>query len=208
MNAGVLYYLEVFSAVLALLCVWLAAINKVWNWPIAMASSMGYIFVFFYSQLYSDAVLNIVFLGFQTWGWWSWRHHKESTPSHLKKYQCLVWLFLIVILYLPWVIFITDVLPQLPIFLFGDTLAILPPPRFPYLDAALMMLSILALIMQSKRWLQHWYIWIVVDLFYVPMYYLSDNTITAALYAVYIVLAVYGLRKWQTLMKIESNPTD
>ena len=38
--------------------------------------------------------------------------------------------------------------------------------------------------MQGKRWIQHWYVWVLVDVVYVPMYVLNRNFITAVLYLV------------------------
>lgn len=199
MGSGVFFYLEVISALLALLCVWLAAIHHVLNWPVAMASSLGYIIVFFNTQLYSEAFLNVFFLGFQSFGWWTWKNQLDTKPSSVNGIIFFKLLFLMMLIYYPWVEFIIHGLPQLPIGLFGNSHSALPPPKFPYLDAALMMLSILALIMQSKRWIEHWYVWILVDLFYVPMYWMSGNTITALLYGIYIGLAVYGIRQWKML---------
>lgn len=195
--------LEVFSALLALLCVWLAAINHIWNWPVAMVSSIGYIVVFYQSQLYSDAFLNIVFLLFQSYGWISWKQQGILSPQPMKKKSVARLLLVMVLLYPFWVNFITYHLPQLPVWVFGNSKAVLPPPKFPWIDAALMLCSLLALIMQSKRWIEHWYLWVAVDIVYVPMYYLSGNTITAILYFIYIGLAVYGYGEWK---RISSPP--
>lgn len=189
-------YIEEFSAVLALLCVWLAAINHVFNWPTAMLSSLGYIVVFYQSQLYSDAFLNVVFLIFQTYGWLTWRNSPQSGPSSMNGKTVIQLILVLGLIYWPWVVFITQYLPHIPQWLFGDSAGILLPPKYPWLDAALMLLSVLALIMQSKRWIEHWYLWILVDLFYVPIYYLSGNTITSALYFLYIGLAIYGYYQW------------
>jgi nicotinamide mononucleotide transporter len=200
-------YIELFSAILALGCVWLAAINNVANWPIAMLSSLGYILVFYRSQLYSDAFLNIIFLVFQCYGWFMWSNTNQRSPGNMDKRTVTLLMLLFGLIYWPWVVFITQYLPSLPQWINGESAGKLPPPQYPWMDAALMLISVLALIMQSKRWIEHWYLWIFVDLFYVPIYYLSGNKITAALYLLYIGLAIFGYLQWLKIRKFQ-HPVD
>jgi nicotinamide mononucleotide transporter len=51
--------------------------------------------------------------------------------------------------------------------------------------------------MQAKRWIEHWYLWILADIIYVPMFYLGDQIITAGLYFIFIGLAYFGLKQWK-----------
>jgi nicotinamide mononucleotide transporter len=81
---------------------------------------------------------------------------------------------------------------------FGQSpLSNIAPPRFVYLDAMLLFLSLSALYMQAKKWIQNWILWILVDLIYVPVYWLNHNYITAILYLIYIPLALKGLQMWR-----------
>jgi nicotinamide mononucleotide transporter len=64
-------------------------------------------------------------------------------------------------------------------------------------DAALLMLSLSALYMQAKRWIQNWWVWILVDVVYIPLYIANDNWITAILYLIYIPLAWKGYKMWR-----------
>ncbi len=164
-----------------------------------MISSLGYIVVFYQSQLYSDSFLNIIFLVFQSYGWLTWRKSVHSIPISMERKTVARMVLVLGLIYWPWVVFITQYLIHIPQWLFGDSAAILLPPKYPWLDAALMLMSVLALIMQSKRWIEHWYLWILVDLFYVPIYYLSGNTVTSALYFLYIGLAIFGYFQWLKL---------
>ena len=50
--------------------------------------------------------------------------------------------------------------------------------------------------MQSKKWIQNWILWIVIDVIYVPVYWLNQNYITAVLYLIYIPLAVKCYQMW------------
>ncbi len=196
--------LELISALLSLWCVWLAAKNNILNWPIAMLGSIGYVWVFASVKLYSDAMLNMIFLIFQLYGWITWyriqkKNHSDSNSFEITKLTPKLGLILLAIalfLYYPWIIFISQWLPQQQIVLWGMVFQF-KPPLLPYLDAAMMFVSLMALYLQSKRIITHWYLWILVDIVYVPIYLRSETYYTAILYAIYIPLAISGLRMWR-----------
>ena len=54
--------LELVASLLGFACVWLAAQNKILNWPVAMLSTLLYAFCFAEAHLFSDALLQVVFL--------------------------------------------------------------------------------------------------------------------------------------------------
>src|ERR1700748_3495054 len=64
--------LEVVGVITGLLCVWLAARNNIWNWPIAIISVAIYIFIFFNSHLYADMGLQVYFMAMNIYGWYYW----------------------------------------------------------------------------------------------------------------------------------------
>jgi nicotinamide mononucleotide transporter len=45
---------------------------------------------------------------------------------------------------------------------------------------------------------EQWLVWLVVDVTTVALYIYKDIPLTAALYALYSVLAVVGYRRWLT----------
>jgi len=55
--------------------------------------------------------------------------------------------------------------------------------------------------MQTRKWLETWLVWIVVDVVYVGMYAFKGLLPTAFLYAVFLGLAVLGLREWTRSLK-------
>lgn len=205
--------LELVAALLSLWCVWLAAKNNILNWPVAMLGSIGYIFVFTSVKLYSDAMLNTIFLAFQAYGWYAWNKENKSKVNgsetalsvSVLKPKLGVGLFAIaLIIYYPWIIFISQWLPNQHWILLGYSVQF-HAPMMPYLDAAMMFVSLIALYLQSKRILFHWYLWILVDLVYVPIYIKSETYYTAILYAIYIPMAIAGLKLWKAQLRPESN---
>jgi nicotinamide mononucleotide transporter len=73
----------------------------------------------------------------------------------------------------------------------------LPGVSLPYLDSGLASLSLVAQWMMTRKILENWILWIIADVVYVPMYIYKQLYPTAALYAVFLVLAVLGFVQWR-----------
>jgi nicotinamide mononucleotide transporter len=63
------------------------------------------------------------------------------------------------------------------------------------------MLSILAQVLLIERKLENWVVWITVNVIAVPLYAYKGLYLTAVLYAVFLVNAVYGWRAWKPLVQ-------
>ncbi len=187
-------YLEILGAILTIWCVYLASKNNILNWPMSMLASVVYFFVFFQNRFFSDAYLQVIFLMVQSYGWWYWSalNHSKTNKKITKitfKYALILLIFS-VSLYFIW---------------YSVYIKINPNARSPYIDTLCTVLSITALYMQAKHWLENWILWIVVDLIYVPMYLNGNQFITAALYTFLIVLAAKGFLEWKQKMLAEEN---
>jgi nicotinamide mononucleotide transporter len=181
--------LEVVGAITGLLCVWLAARQQVWTWPIALVSVTCY-FVFFYQiQLYADMWLQVFFLGSNLYGWYEWlygsRNHSELPVTRLK------------------------VVPLILVLLAGGAASRLMGHYFqsftnatyPLLDSALAAFSILAQILLTRKKIENWIIWFVVDIFYVGLYWQKEAYLTAGLYFIFLIIAVQGFLAWKRSLK-------
>ena len=61
--------------------------------------------------------------------------------------------------------------------------------------------SLVAQWMMTRKLLENWLIWIAVDIVYVPMFIARQLYPTAALYAVFLGLAVLGYRDWRRSLR-------
>jgi nicotinamide mononucleotide transporter len=52
------------------------------------------------------------------------------------------------------------------------------------------------LLLNLKR-LETWYVWIAVDIIYVPLYLSRDLNLTALVYVVFLALCIQGWRQWR-----------
>jgi len=186
-----IFILEIIAATLTVWCVLLAATNKILNWPISMIASIFYFVIFFENHFFSDAYLQIAFLIFQTYGWWYWSNFnpskKEKEISKIQKHQMIKLFIVSGFLYVIWLYCYKKFNPT---------------ARIPEIDALTTIVSLTALYMQVKHWIENWIVWIVVDLIYIPMYIYGNQIITAVLYVLLIAIAIKGYFDWK---RISSN---
>jgi nicotinamide mononucleotide transporter len=176
--------LELSSAVTAAIGIWLTTKRRLICWPVTLISIFLYMLVFYSTKLYSDALLQVFFVAFTIYGWWHWQRgvHQEGevrvAPLALR-----------------------NLLLALAIGVVGSfalgRLAVRIHAALPHLDATLMSYSLVASWWQARKHTANWWLWIVVDLVYIGEYVYKDLIVTAILYAVFVVLAVLGLRNWR-----------
>lgn len=69
----------------------------------------------------------------------------------------------------------------------------------PFFDSMTTAMSIIAMWMLSRKYLEQWLVWLAVDVITTGLYIYKDLYITSGLYALYSVLAVVGYIKWKKL---------
>ena len=175
--------LELTAVIFSLAGVLLAVKPYVINWPIAMLGTALYLFIFKESRLYSDMVLQFFFLLIQAVGWWKWTKgrmgHSPITSLSGKSWARQTAVFLVL-----WIVWTQVVL------------ALFPQANMPWIDSFTAALSVWAVVLQAQRKWENWILWLLADLIYVPMYVLADRTLTAALYSIFLFIALAGLRSW------------
>lgn len=186
--------LEWFGVFTGILCVWLAAKNNIYNWPIAIISVVIYMFIFFESKLYADMGLQVYFFIMNIYGWYYWskstNNPKASRPiANVGQKEILLSIIGIIVF--------TFLLGQL---LYKNTDAALP-----YLDSFCTACSLVAQIFLARKIIQNWLIWIFIDIVYVGMYISKDLYATAIMYALYVYIALVGYLDWRKLYREQAN---
>jgi nicotinamide mononucleotide transporter len=88
----------------------------------------------------------------------------------------------------------------------GATLYAHTNAAIPFLDSALVATSLAAQWLMTRKVLENWLLWLAVDVVYVPMFISRGLIATAALYAVFLVLAVLGYISWRRSY-LQRHPT-
>jgi nicotinamide mononucleotide transporter len=177
--------IEIAAALLGVINVLLVVRRSMWNYPFGIAMVALYFFVFWDAKLYSDALLQIFFLTIQFYGWWAWsradRVDHGVAVGWMDRGARLRWLVLTIAGILVW----------------GAGMARFTDAAAPMADATVAGLSVAAQILQSLRRVESWLLWVAVDVLAIGLFAWRGLGVTAALYALFLVLAVTGLFEWK-----------
>ena len=77
----------------------------------------------------------------------------------------------------------------------------------PVLDSFGNALSFIGLWWLARKYLEQWWIWVVVDVELSALYVYKGIPFTAGLYALYVVIAIAGFFKWRKMMHQPQKPT-
>jgi nicotinamide mononucleotide transporter len=177
--------LEPVAALFGVIAVYLSAREKVLSWPTALVNVGLYAVVFRDQRLYADMGLQVVYFLLSVYGWYEWLHGgAQRTPLRVTRLTPRLGIVLLVLNLVAWVI--------LASWLDRSTDAALP-----WLDALLSTTSLCAQFLMTRKVLENWLVWIVLDLVYVPMFLSRGMVTTAVLYAIFLVLALLGWQSWR-----------
>ncbi|MEO7176133.1 MAG: nicotinamide riboside transporter PnuC [Saprospiraceae bacterium] len=177
-------YFQWGALISGILYVVLAARQSVWCWLWGAISTVLSGISFYQSKLYSDTLLQIYYLAAACYGYWTWSR-KSPAGNMLKVQSFRLQNHLLLIALALGISFLLGRFWQQ----FGASL--------PYVDAFLAALSIIATWMTTRKILENWLYWILIDLAYVAMYFHKELFIFVILYAVYAGIAIHGFLKWR-----------
>ena len=53
--------------------------------------------------------------------------------------------------------------------------------------------------MLARKYIEQWWVWIVVDVVSAGLYIYKELYFTSALYLLYAIIAIFGYRKWKEM---------
>jgi nicotinamide mononucleotide transporter len=187
--------LEWVAVLTGFACVWLAARESLWNFPVAIVSCVLYILIYYQKALYADSGLQVMFIALSAYGWYEWLYGgRGQTPLAITHTTAAEWgagaAFIAV--------FTAG---------FGYYLAHHTDSSFPYLDSFTTGTSLVAQFLLMRKRLENWWLWLLVDVIYVPVLWVKELYPTSLLYALYLGLAGYGYWQWrQQWQKEQAGP--
>jgi len=181
--------IEWVAAGLGLANIVLVARRSLWNYPFALIMVTLYFFVFFEAKLYSDALLQIFFFVINLYGWRNWLGNRRIDAGvavgALSGRARIGWAAGTVAACLLW----------------GAGMARYTDAAAPVIDAMVAGMSVAAQILQSRRRLESWWLWLAVDALATGLYWSRGLVATAVLYAIFFGVALWGLIAWGDAMR-------
>lgn len=176
--------LELIAASAGFINIYLVARNNIWNWLFGIINVSLYAIIFFHTKLYADMGLQLVFLVLQFYGLYQWRyggkHHAKRSITQAPNTILLSAFFITVFLFLS-IVFLLEH--------YTDSTTV-------YADAFITSCSLTAQWMMSKKWLEHWALWIVINLISIGLYFYKNLYFTSGLYVIFLYFCVMGYRIW------------
>ncbi len=185
--------LELIGVIFGLLSVYFSVKQNIWTWPTGIVSVCAFGFLFFNIKLYADMCLQIFFLWSCIQGWYFWLRGGENKTELKISLLTPNQQILIAIAVVVCVGFIGFLFSR-----FTDA-------ALPYLDSTASGMSVVAQLLMMRKKLQHWYLWITVDVLSVGIYVYKEVYLTAGLFFVFLILSSQGLVSWKTLLNAERS---
>lgn len=179
---------ELFGTLFGLIYVWLSIRQSLQTWTAGIITSLLYCWVFFEAKFYAGMGLQGYYLIISVYGLWSWRHGGDngsvSEKLHVSNTKLSLWVKLFVLN-----LFLT----LLMYYLLGRY----TDSPIPFGDAFTTSLSIIATWMLARKKIEHWLIWIFIDLVSSGLYLYRGLYPTVFLFLVYTVMAGIGFYEWR-----------
>lgn len=183
-------YIEVLGAVTGLIFLYLEIKQNIWLWPLGIATSAFYIYVFFASKFYADMSLQFYYLVISVYGWWHWLYGGKTSSKRelpISRTTSKQWIG-ISFVSLGLFVLLTFILKR-----YTDS-------PVPIGDAFVTALSITATWMLAQKLIEQWWIWVVVNLVSLALFIWKDLYPTSVLYFFYFSMAVVGYFQWRKEM--------
>ncbi len=185
--------IELAATLLGIANIILIVRRNIWNFPAALAMVSLYAVIFWGAKLYSDAGLQVFFFVINLYGWWAWGRNKaiagEIVVERLGAGALVAWAASSFVAILIW----------------GTMMARWTDASHPYWDGSIAMLSVAAQILMTRRFLENWWWWIVVNCVSMPLYLVKGLNLTAGLYGLFLILAIWGLIEWSRAERAHEN---
>ena len=217
------HWLDIVTTVLGLAYILLEYRASLWMWAVGFAMQALGIVLYYQKGLYADCGMEFYYLAMTVYGWWKWKAYpsppkgrdvqiaddietassgnQTSHPSeglgeafirHFPKKAIGYWLLL------------TGTIWAIIYWL----LVTFTNSNVPLADSFTTALSIVGIWALAHKYLEQWFIWIAVDVVTSVLYFYKDIPFKASLYALYVVIAIFGYFKWRKQMTIHNSQLD
>ncbi len=190
-QAQTFHPIEWGAIIAGLLFVVLIARENIWGWVWGIIScSMWAYATFVFYDLYFDAFLQLFYVAMGFWGIYSWRFGKKGVQSltiqkiRIRDHLGLIFVGIVIAL------------------LFGYFFDQYTAAAATYLDALTTVFAILATVMQTRKVLENWLYWLVIDSAYAYLYISRGALLFALLMAIYLVIATRAYFSWKKSLKL------
>lgn len=178
--------LETVAVVTYAWSVWLLAKNNPLGWWVGLVGTALYGIVFYQAKLYAEVGLQVFYFVTSLQAIVIWlrggQNQTEKPVSRISRKGVMI----------------TAIVAIVAVFALRSLLIAIRGAA-PFWDALTTVMSLVAHLYLMGRLVESWYLWIAVDVIYVPLYASRHLYLTSILYAIFGCMAVGGLRNFQRI---------
>lgn len=178
---------ELLAVISGVVCVYLQTKERISAWPFGIFSVSLSVLIFYRARLYSDVILHVVYVFLNLYGWWHWSKRRNGDISEmevmsLNKTQKT--------LAVPAIL--------LASYLWGYAMSKMTNADLVYFDAFTTVGSLGAQLLMTRKIIENWILWILVDLVAINMYLYKGLILMAVLFFIYLVICIRGWKEWSS----------
>ncbi|EBS8366349.1 nicotinamide riboside transporter PnuC [Salmonella enterica subsp. diarizonae serovar 50:z:-] len=159
--------------------------------------------------MYASLLLQVFFFAANIYGWYAWSRQNDAQEAALKvrwlsRQQTwrLGGICIIAILLMTW--FIDPVFAMLTRVMLAllQTVGIqvampeLQPDAFPFWDSTMLVLSIAAMVLMTRKYVENWLLWVIIDVISVVIYAVQGVYAMSLEYVLLTAIALMGSYSW------------
>jgi nicotinamide mononucleotide transporter len=177
--------LETVAVALSIAYLILAMKENSLCWYCAFVSTAIYVVIFGDVSLYMESALNGYYMAMAIYGWYQWQRGGSANQGVALSIWTTRQHFMAIGLIL------------LSTVISGYLLTVTTEARLPYIDSFTTWASVVTTVMVARKVLENWLYWIVINSVSIFLYIDRELYQTAAMFVVYLVLAIIGYFTWR-----------
>jgi len=181
--------IEIIGAGIGLTYLFLEYKCSVWLWLAGIIMSLFYIVIFYKAELYATSIIYLWYVFTNIYGWFVWIKGRKTNSEDSSGIQNVNWR-IIAWSTLVWAILWIGVYVVL-IKTMESAVALG--------DSFIAALSVVATFWLAHKFLQHWWLWVMVNAVSVWVFFIQGFYPSVVLFTVYTVVSVLGYFRWKKL---------
>lgn len=183
--------IELVAVVFGVLSVWYARKENILVFPFGIINVLIYIYICISTQLYANAGINVVYFLTNVYGWYNWsRTNDEQGTLQISRntnLQNILWFSVAIVLYGVIVLILRTANQDDPVYLNSI---------LPWIDGMNASFFLCATVLMTIKKIENWWFWIAGNIISIPVYFSQGLYFTSLQYAIFLVIAIMGLREW------------
>lgn len=207
-------WIEATATVFGLLCIWCASKAKVINFLFGLINVSLFAIIFYQIQLYGLLMLQLFFFVANLYGWWAWT---RKTPNDQLELH-IRWLsrrsqIVVIGLSALFIGLLTNFIDPIFQFFADQTVTVinlfggqinyvkLAPDAHPFWDSVITVLSVVAQILMTRKFVDNWVLWVIVNIVSIGLYTAQGVYVLALEYLFVLFIAIGGVKSWSNAVK-------